>query len=67
MTQRTTIIEESGSATDSRYRLQEGDDWVCPNCSCEVRVRHGGDPERMQRVQPVTCCCGTQMRKEERG
>ncbi len=49
------------------YRLQEGDDWTCPNCGCEVRVRHGGAPERMQRTQPVTCCCGTPMQKEQRG
>jgi hypothetical protein len=49
------------------YRLQEGEDWVCPNCGCEVRVRHAGDPERMQRTQPITCCCGTPMQEEHHG
>ncbi len=67
MTQQTTIITESRPMTDRPDWLREGDDWVCPNCGSEVRVRHGGDPERMQRIQPVSCCCGTQMRKEERG
>ncbi len=54
--------QESGMAT-----MEEGEDFVCPNCGCEIRVRHHGDPERMPRMVPFTCCCGTQMRKEAGG
>jgi hypothetical protein len=61
----TTTPDQAGSS--AAFRLQEGEDWVCPNCGCEIRVRHAGDPSRMQRTQPVTCCCGTPMEHEQRG
>ena len=51
----------------SRIEMQEGDDFVCPNCGCEIRLRHHGDPDRMPRTVPFTCCCGTRMEKEQRG
>jgi hypothetical protein len=47
--------------------MQDGDDFVCPNCGCEIRLIHHGDPERMPRMQPFTCCCGTRMDPEEGG
>jgi hypothetical protein len=46
--------------------MREGDDFVCPNCGCEIRLRHHGDPARMERMGMFVCCCGTQMVKEER-
>jgi predicted RNA-binding Zn-ribbon protein involved in translation (DUF1610 family) len=44
--------------------IQEGDDFVCPNCGCEIRLRHAGDPAKMQSTQPFTCRCGTPMEPE---
>ena len=52
--------------THDRFEMQEGDDFVCPNCGCEIRLRHHGDPARMARMEPFTCCCGTRMEKEQR-
>ena len=46
--------------------MNEGDDFVCPNCACEIRLRHAGDPARMAQVGPFVCSCGTQMVKETR-
>jgi hypothetical protein len=46
--------------------MHEGDDFVCPNCGCEIRLRHHGDPVKMQRMTNFTCCCGTPMDKEQR-
>ena len=48
----------------SGTRMQEGDDFVCSNCGCEIRLRHHGDDARMQTMQPFTCCCGTPMEPE---
>lgn len=48
-----------------RIQMQEGDDFVCPNCGCEIRLRHHGDPAKMQMTN-FTCCCGTTMEKEQR-
>ena len=45
-------------------RMQEGDDFVCSNCGCEIRLRHHGDPAKMQSMRPFTCCCGTPMDPE---
>jgi hypothetical protein len=45
--------------------MQEGDDWVCPNCGCEIRLRHHGDPAKMPQMTDFTCCCGTRMQKEQ--
>ena len=52
--------------TSTPMQMQEGDDFVCPNCGCEIRLRHHGDPEKMQRMDAFTCCCGTRMQKEQR-
>lgn len=48
------------------FRMQEGDDFVCPNCQCEIRLRHHGNPDRMRQMTPFVCCCGTPMEKEQR-
>jgi len=45
--------------------MHEGDDYVCSNCACEIRVRHVGDPAKMRQMTAFTCCCGTQMEKEQ--
>ena len=44
-----------------------GDDFVCPNCGCEIRLIHHGDPAKMPKMDMFTCCCGTRMEKEQRG
>jgi hypothetical protein len=49
-----------------QMQMQEGDDFVCPNCGCEIRLVHHGDPARMRQMRPFTCCCGTQMETEQR-
>ena len=54
------------AATEGQFEMHEGDDFVCPNCGCEIRLRHHGDPARMPRMEPFTCCCGTRMEKEQR-
>jgi hypothetical protein len=51
--------------TVSREQLmRDGEDFVCPNCGCEIMLKHHGDPARMQNMRPFTCCCGTQMQPE---
>jgi hypothetical protein len=50
----------------SKMEMREGDDWVCPNCACEIRLRHHGEPAKMQQMTDFTCCCGTKMHKEQR-
>ena len=44
--------------------MREGDDFVCPNCNCEIMLKHRGDPAKMQSMQMFTCCCGTKMEFE---
>jgi hypothetical protein len=44
--------------------MRDGDDFVCPNCGCEIMLKHPGDPAKMQDMRPFTCCCGTQMQPE---
>ena len=55
------------TAPANRMQMQEGDDWVCSNCGCEIRLRHHGDPAKMQQMTDFTCCCGTKMHKEQLG
>jgi hypothetical protein len=47
-----------------RPEMHDGEDFVCPTCSCEIMVKHHGDPNRMPKVGPYTCSCGTEMRPE---
>jgi hypothetical protein len=44
--------------------MRDGDDFVCPNCGCEIMLKHHGDPSKMQNMRPFTCCCGTPMQPE---
>ncbi|MFN8622378.1 MAG: hypothetical protein U0869_16720 [Chloroflexota bacterium] len=59
--------DQRSSQTGQQLSMQEGDDFTCSNCGCEIRLRHHGDPARMQRMQPFTCCCGTPMQPEQGG
>ena len=47
--------------------MHDGDDFVCPNCGCEIMLKHHGDPAKMPNMQPFTCCCGTTMQPEHPG
>jgi hypothetical protein len=60
-----TAQTSQATQTDA-MQMREGDDFVCPNCSCEIRLRHHGDPAKMTKMDNFTCCCGTQMEKEQR-
>ncbi len=51
----------TGSTT---MEMRDGDDFVCPNCGCEIMLKHHGDPARMPNMRPFTCCCGTPMEPE---
>jgi len=44
--------------------MRDGDDFTCPNCGCEIMLKHHGDPSKMQRMDMFTCCCGTPMEFE---
>ncbi|HEX5589724.1 MAG TPA: hypothetical protein VFX65_05500 [Candidatus Limnocylindrales bacterium] len=59
-------IQDPVATTSRGVEMQEGDDFVCPNCGCEIRLRHHGNPERMHQMRPFTCCCGSPMTKEQR-
>ena len=48
----------------SMLEMRDGDDFVCPNCGCEIMLKHHGDPRRMGQMGPFTCCCGTPMEFE---
>lgn len=48
----------------NRLEMRDGEDFVCPNCGCEIMLKHHGDPEKMPSMQPFTCCCGTRMEAE---
>lgn len=45
-------------------QMEDGDDFVCPNCGCEIMLKHHGDLAKMQRMDMFTCCCGTRMEFE---
>jgi hypothetical protein len=64
-TETSMDMQKSDTSATGSMQMQEGDDYVCSNCGCEIRVRHVGDPAKMQNMRPFTCCCGTQMAKEE--
>ncbi|HEX6140999.1 MAG TPA: hypothetical protein VF013_11150 [Candidatus Limnocylindria bacterium] len=42
----------------------EGTDYVCPNCGCEIMVKHSGDHSKMSADSTYTCRCGTRMQLE---
>lgn len=45
--------------------VRDGQDFVCPNCGAEIRVRHAGDSAD-DGTTTFTCICGTAMRPEQR-
>lgn len=51
---------------DGAAAIQDGDDFACPKCGCEIHLTHHGDPARIQRMEPFTCCCGTRMMRVPR-
>jgi hypothetical protein len=50
--------------SDLPREMRDGDDFVCPNCGCEIMLKHHGDPAKMQRMTMFTCCCGHRMEFE---
>ena len=44
--------------------MHDGDDFVCPNCGCEIMLKHHGDRARMTEMRMFRCCCGTDMEFE---
>ena len=59
------MFEAPGTtATADRAEMQDGEDFVCPNCGCEIMLKHHGDPGRMASMSQFTCCCGTKMEPE---
>lgn len=59
-------MDTTRSTQANASEMQDGDDFVCPNCSCEIRLRHHGDPAKMSSMDMFICCCGTRMEKEHR-
>ena len=47
-----------------QIHMHDGDDFVCPNCGCEIMLKHHGDPARIQTMRMFVCCCGTEMEFE---
>jgi len=64
MTTEARIMTMDPKAAD---RVKAGDDFVCPNCGCEIRVRHASEPSRMHMVQAFICRCGVAMAPERHG
>ena len=61
-------MDISSTNTDAgSMQMREGDDFICPNCNCEIMLKHHGDPAKMPTMQPFTCCCGTRMQPEHEG
>ena len=47
-----------------RHEMHDGEDFTCPNCGCEIMLKHHGDPAKMPNMRAFTCCCGTEMQPE---
>ena len=61
-----TVQDPGSGGRPGCLQMQEGDDFLCPNCGCEIRLRHHGDPAKMKQMDVFVCCCGTRMEKEQR-
>jgi hypothetical protein len=44
--------------------IEEGDDFVCPNCGCEITLKHFGPTTRDNELRVFRCTCGTDMEFE---
>src|SRR5689334_18220616 len=53
----TTTQGETG------IHMKDGDDFVCPNCGCEIRLVHHGDPAKMPNMQMFTCAVAPRWRR----
>ena len=54
-------MQQTATSNSSDMQMKEGDDWVCPNCGCEIRLRHHGDPGYVQAYDPR---CGGRARRQ---
>ena len=54
-------MEAGHSDSAGASAMQDGDDFACPRCGCEIRLIHHGDPAKVAQMEPFTCCCGTRM------
>jgi hypothetical protein len=45
--------------------LHEGDEFVCPTCAAEVRIRHTGDSSEARSMATFTRRCGTSTQHEK--
>jgi hypothetical protein len=57
-------MDQATMSRENRLEMRDGEDFVCPACGCEIMLKHHGDPVRMPKMQPFTCCCGTPMQPE---
>ena len=55
---------EMTNASGEPSQMRDGDDFVCPNCGCEIMLKHHGDRTKMERMEMFVCCCGTPMEYE---
>ena len=60
----TYTPHQTTDAQSGHIEMRDGDDFVCPNCGCEVMLKHHGDPAKMPNMRMFTCCCGTPMEFE---
>lgn len=44
--------------------MQEGDDFVCPVCGCEIVLKHFGPKTRDHELRLFRCTCGEEMHFE---
>ena len=57
-------MDQATTAQAERLEMHDGMDFVCPNCNCEIMLKHHGDPAKMERMTMFTCCCGHRMEFE---
>ena len=48
----TTNSDMSQMQHEDRLEMRDGEDFVCPNCGCEIMLKHHGDPEKMPNMGP---------------
>ncbi len=57
-------MTQATNTRPDRQEMHDGEDFVCPNCNCEITLKHHGDESKMRQMVPFTCCCGTPMQPE---
>ena len=57
-------MTQAGTSTQARSGQYEGTDYVCPNCGCEIMVKHAGDQAKGYGRSKYVCSCGTPMELE---